>query len=249
MTLRLLLVAGSLMLFLFGVYKLHNWRTKQNIEKYLEPYQRTDELISTRLNTLKSERQLTEEEKVATLYLQYKILTDRKTHHKELATYFISNYYASLLVVLFSAIGCGILIFLIATKGWGKTSNYIKVSFLALVFMAAFYAIFPNVFGQKQNFESNLAAFIKYDNLQYEIFNYMTVRDALDSLSVSHSTDSMITYINNRIIELNNMYISTDNEGLKEINEMMDAVEGKEMPPRIPQIPSSKKPVDPATNP
>jgi len=193
-------------------------------------------LISTRLNDIKSMRELNEEEKISTLNTQYKILTERKKHHKELAAYFISNYYASLLVVLFATIGGGIVVFLIATRGWNRTSNYIKVSFLALAFMAAFYAIFPNVFGQKQNFESNLSAFIKYDNLQYEIFNYMAVRHRMDSSRNSMNTDSMITYINNRIIELNNIYISTDNSGLSEINEMYNTIKASDRP-QIPQLP------------
>lgn len=228
-TLRLLFIAGVLMLFLFGVYQLHNWRTRQNINKYLEPYERTNELISTRLTSIKTNRVLTEAEKVATLNVQYKILTERKKHHKELAAYFISNYYASLLVVLFATIAGGIVIFLIASRGWSHTSNYIKVSFLALTFMAAFYAVFPNVFGQKNNFESNLAAFIKYDNLQYEIFNYMSVHHKLDTAGQVVTTDSMITYINNRIIELNNMYISTDESGLSEINKMFEAMKAKDV--------------------
>lgn len=240
MTLRLLAVASTLMLFLFGLYQLHNWRTKQNIVKYMEPYEATNELITTRLGEIK-QGEIDESRKIDILNTQYKILTERKKHHKELATYFISNYYASLLVVLFATIGGGIIIFLIATRGWGRTSNYIKVSFLALVFMATFYAVFPNVFGQKQNFESNLSAFIKYDNLQYEIFNYMAVRPGSDSVNGHITTDSMITYINNRIIKLNNMYISTGNTGLSEINEMVKALQTKEKMP-IPQLPNQTRP-------
>lgn len=246
MTLRLLAVASTLMLFLFGLYQLHNWRTTQNIQKYLAPYEVTNTLISTRLGEIK-QGEIDESRKIDILNTQYKILTERKKHHKELATYFISNYYASLLVVLFATIGGGIVIFLIATRGWGRTSNYIKVTFLALVFMATFYAVFPNVFGQKQNFESNLSAFIKYDNLQYEIFNYMAVRPQSDTVQNFVATDSMITYINNRIIELNNMYISTGNTGLGEINEMVKTLQARDTR-TIPQLPPQSQSESETTN-
>ncbi|MEM6764078.1 MAG: hypothetical protein AAF824_10230 [Bacteroidota bacterium] len=227
-TIRVILFASLLMLFFFAAYRFHNWSTEVNTMKFLQPYLKTDEIIQTRINSLKNDRIMSEEDKISTLKVQYKILTERKKHHRELAGFFVANYYASILIVLFATISGGIIIFVIANKGWARTNPYIKAVFFVLSFMAVFFAIFPNVFGQRGNFENNLEAFLRYDNLQLEIFNYMSTSQKNELENNAISLDSMITYVNRRIIELNQIYISNAETRLTKAQEMINTYNGIE---------------------
>ncbi|MEM7515042.1 MAG: hypothetical protein AAF388_29210 [Bacteroidota bacterium] len=227
-TIRVILFASLLMLFFFAAYRFHNWSTEVNTMKFLQPYLKTDEIIQTRINSLKNDRVMSDEDKISTLKVQYKILTERKKHHRDLAGFFVSNYYASILIVLFASISGGIIIFVIANKGWARTNPYIKAVFFVLSFMAVFFAIFPNVFGQRGNFENNLEAFIRYDNLQLEIFNYMSTSQKNELENNAISLDSMITYVNKRIIELNQIYISNAETRLTKAQEMINTFNGIE---------------------
>lgn len=235
-TFRVILLISALMVFFFGAYQLHKWRTEVNTMRFLEPYLETDKIISNRINDLNRDRALTEQEKLSTLKVQYKILTERKDHHRELAGFFVSNYYASILIVLFASVGGGIIIFVIASKGWARTHAYIKAVFFVLCFMAVFFAVFPNVFSQRGNFENNLEAFLQYDNLQTEIFNFMTTRQEFNRYG--SATDSMITYVNKEIIRLNNIHISNGNNRFEQANEMRRKVNSLiDRPDKIDAIP------------
>ncbi len=207
-TIRVIAFSGALIVFFFGVFQFYNWRTEMTNRRFMEPYLETEQMMSTRINQIRTDRRRTEQEKLATLKTQYKILSERKKHHRDVANYFVSNYYASMLIVLFSSISAGIIVFIIAGKGWNQTHLYVKAVFLVLVFISVFFSVFPGVFGQRGNFEHNLDAFLRYDNLQVEIFNYLTTSNYGDVQGNYMSTDSMIYYINRKINESNRIYIS-----------------------------------------
>lgn len=227
-TIRYMLVALLLMAISFGIFSLNKLRVKSVYNKYLAPYEVTNEKMKARIDGISPGLELTQEDKFKALSVQYRLISERKNHHRDVAADFISAYNASLLVVLFSAIGAGIVVFLIATKGWSNSSDYIKIAFLTLVYLVVFYSLYPGLYGQKVNSENNLAAFIRYDNLQVEIFNYINTTSTLGvNQQLNVSIDAMISYVNLRIIELNKMYLSTGPTGIpQKLNQNLDNMNG-----------------------
>ncbi len=61
-TIRVILFASLLMLFFFAAYRFHNWSTEVNTMKFLQPYLKTDEIIQTRINSLKNDRVMSDED-------------------------------------------------------------------------------------------------------------------------------------------------------------------------------------------
>lgn len=207
-TLRIIIFSGALIFFFFGMYQFYKQRAERTTKRFLEPYEQTESIMETRMNEIKTDEIRTTQEKLMTIKRQFDFLSNRKKHHYEVAIYFMSNYNASVLIVLFSAVSAIIIIFIIASKGWIQTHSYVKAVFLVLVFISIFFSVFPSVFGQRSNFEQNRLAFLRYDNLQVEIFNYLMTNNASTGSVGNNSADSMIVYVNKRINEFNQIYIS-----------------------------------------
>ncbi|MBD0256738.1 MAG: hypothetical protein ICV83_13550 [Cytophagales bacterium] len=214
-----LLLVGVLVSTFFIAYKIHNDYLEEKAAQFILPYEKGNQAMrdwvlnhtdtsgpaESRLNIFKT---------------QFRLIAERKQHHIDLAKYFLANYYASTLILMFSSICGGIVVFIIANKGWATTSANLKAVFFVLFFATTFWGLFPNVFGQQANYQENLRKYLAYDALQVEIFNHLSTQNSLDITGKKIGTDSLITIINKRIIDYGDIIITVDATKVGSIEEI-----------------------------
>jgi len=199
----------------------------------MEPYAKSQQLIDRFIDSLKKPAKL-EQKYFEVFKSQQKILSLRKDHYLELGILFFKNYYGVLiLLMVYSCIG-GVILFLIANSGWAGAGPGLKSLFLAVSLLIAFFAMFPTVFKQKENFDENLKQYMSYTKAELNIIDQLSkldnpfyatinsidennkkVKVVFDSGLYYRSVDSIITLNNNVINNLTNYILNIDGKEVK----------------------------------
>ena len=79
----------------------------------------------------------------------------RVKHHAEVMTFFLTNYFLAIVMIMTAGIIVAATVFFIAQSGWSGTSSYVKAIFVVASMWAAFYGLFPPVFQQDKNVTDN----------------------------------------------------------------------------------------------
>lgn len=104
---------------------------------------------------------------------QVQDIIGRAEHHWKVMAYFQSNYYTGILLRNILGGLAALSIFLVSRNGWER-SHPVLVSFaLTTSVCTAFYAAFPLMFKQEENFAKNKALYLNYVALLNEVHTYV----------------------------------------------------------------------------
>lgn len=100
------------------------------------------------------------------------IIQENKRHHRIMFTSLYANYYGIVTLFPFLTGFALILSFLIAQKGWSDSKPFIKSLFLTFTTLASLFGLFPTIYQQKETSTQNLNAYLDYNKIQKQIFDY-----------------------------------------------------------------------------
>ncbi len=147
---------------------------------------------------------------------------DAKDHHSSVLVNLFSYYNATIIVFHLLTVISAILALFIANKGWTNVGSPIKFFFLVLAGCAAFYGLFPSIFGQKETVTKNLEAYLCFTEIQIDIHSYHHL-SSLDSVSNKNKIkelDVFIPAISKNLKTCLDIYIGLDHSeiGSQDIN-------------------------------
>jgi hypothetical protein len=148
--------------------------------------------------------------KIAFLKMQYKSISHAKEHHKEIGRIYYANYYTFTIILTLATILGGIVLIIIANKGWQAADTLAKISFFTFFAVSTFFGIMINTLGQKENSESNFKQYLFYDKVQNNILTFVNTSEKYDSAKSKNLVDSFIVAINNDLRNNNQFFISID---------------------------------------
>jgi ABC-type multidrug transport system fused ATPase/permease subunit len=132
----------------------------------------------------------------------------RAQHHLNVAVYFFSNYYMSLLVTFVSGAVAAVALFFIVKKGWQAVNPYVVTVFITMSTVATAYGAFPGVFRQHENVAENKTLYLRYVALQNEILSYSATRK--NSAGELKTASQFIIYLDQEFNRVNNLAIGFD---------------------------------------
>lgn len=140
----------------------------------------------------------------------YNYLYTHKEKHKAAFLYFYPYYFASsVLLIILSSLSV-VVIFLVAQKGLSKASPYMRTIFFTLAALTSFYALSPVVFKQESNIANNLEKYIRYDNLQGEVYNYAITGPILTANNDSLTLPQFHSLMIKNMAEINSITVEFD---------------------------------------
>ncbi len=148
--------------------------------------------------------------KMAFLKMQYQSISHAKEHHKEIGRIYYANYYTFTTILTLATILGGIVLIIIANKGWQAADTLAKISFFSFFAISTFFGIMINTLGQKENSESNFKQYLFYDKVQNNILTFVNTSEKYDSAKAKNLVDSFIVAINNDLRNNNQFFISID---------------------------------------
>lgn len=132
----------------------------------------------------------------------------RAQHHLNVAVYFLSNYYMSLLIRFVSGAVAAVALFFIVKKGWQAVNPYVVTIFITMSAVATAYGAFPGVFHQQENVTENKTLYLRYVALQNEILSYSATRK--NSVGEPKTASEFIIYLDQEFNRVNNVAIGFD---------------------------------------
>jgi hypothetical protein len=142
------------------------------------------------------------------LISQLKLSRLRAEHHLNVAVYFFSNYYMSLLITFVSGAVAAVALFFIVKKGWQAVNPYVVTVFITMSVVATAYGAFPGVFRQQENITENKTLYLRYVALQNEILSYSATRR--NSAGELKTASEFIIYLDKEFSRINNVAIGFD---------------------------------------
>jgi hypothetical protein len=145
---------------------------------------------------------------------QAKIIQNHKTLHKKTFLTLYKFHFASVSLLLIFSVITSVLAFTIAQKGWTNSIIEVQASFLTCVALTSFYGLSPIVFKQDISIKKNIASFIRFDNLQKEIYNYSRTNPCQTTNGEVLNFNTFFSLMTKRIQELNNIYLEFNHKGI-----------------------------------
>lgn len=112
------------------------------------------------------------------------VLEKYKLHHIVIVEkLFRSRYATYTLFPLLSAISA-VLTFFLIQRGWSSSNLFLKVFFVYFAALTALSGIYPEVYQQNKNIQSNLETYRALDKLQKTVFNYAVSAPVSDGVEL-----------------------------------------------------------------
>jgi hypothetical protein len=160
--------------------------------------------------------------KLRYLKMQYTAISNLKEHHKELGRVYYTNYYSFNVILTIATVITGILIFLIANKGWQYADIFLKIAFCSFFFISSFLGIMTISLGQKENYENNFKQYLYYDKIQNNIITFVNTADQYQPQNVNNLTDSFIVAVSNDLKANSQFFMTIDGSKIS-----IDDISGK----------------------
>ncbi len=143
------------------------------------------------------------------------VINHIKNNHRHLVITLSKNNYALLSFFPFLSAITAILAFLIIQKGWHASNKYLKTYFITFTTLTSLAGILPDVFQQTKSIEKHKQNYLKCENIQKQIYNYMLTAPILekDTLSFNEFINNINTQekgIINLIYEIEKKSINND---------------------------------------
>lgn len=150
-------------------------KTECNAISFLKPRSDNAAIIKRAINTgsIKEKRDL---DLLQNLSL---MIENRKEEKKLIFITMYKYYFASTTILLCLSTISVIVVYLVLQTGIKEANPYLKTVFFSLAALTSFYALSPKIYKQESNINKNLNAYLAYDNLQQDIYNYAMTNDAI----------------------------------------------------------------------
>jgi hypothetical protein len=162
-----LIIVGIISLSQLGAFMLRN-KASKTAEIILKPRYLNSKLVQEGLKTLS-----TLEPNSLNKLINLSRIIENKIEEKRLSFFELYKYHfaASTMLLILSSISV-VIIFIVAQIGLNNAQPFLKTFFYVIATLTSFYALSPVVYKQESNITKNLVCYLKYENLQEEIYNY-----------------------------------------------------------------------------
>ncbi|EDM38096.1 hypothetical protein PBAL39_00737 [Pedobacter sp. BAL39] len=140
----------------------------------------------------------------------FSILSQKKEHHKLIFMEMYRYHFASVTMLIILSSISAVFIFIAAQNGIRNANPNFQITFYVLAALTTFYALSPVVYKQDTSISSNLNSYIKFDNLQSQVYNYALVTTSDTAITDSVSFIRFHSSIIDKIQELNKIDLQFD---------------------------------------
>jgi hypothetical protein len=142
------------------------------------------------------------------LLAQFALAKERERMHLQLAVHYLQNYYMAIVVSMAMGAIAAIALFAITSRGWAAAHPLVKTVFVAATALATFFASFPTVFKQPENFTANLASYRNHIALENEILTYLV--SGLKADGKEATLPAFLVHVDGELARLHQLALAMD---------------------------------------
>jgi hypothetical protein len=122
-----------------------------------------------------------------------KVLKHYQKANQNIVEEIYPNYFTINFLFPFVSGILAILTFFVTQKGWSQVSNELKTLFVLFAFTSAIVGLFPTIFKQKENINTNMNVYIENQKLQQTIYDFAKTYH----LSIKRQADTLFMFFKN----------------------------------------------------